>query len=249
MRPLRFLLSVGLLASITTCSSPQDRYSQPICDGPHTDCHCPVSSWRICNDTCVDPKTDPRNCGGCGVSCGAQLCVNGVCADDCGELERCGAICRLPDDQLNCGGCGKQCQKGCVNNVCAEDVDCGLLSNCDGRCVDLKSDLKNCGQCGNDCLGKPYCNAGICSECPTGRDPCSGQCVDLQTDTYNCGYCGIICYSIDHRYCINGSCKLCDEKDGNKFCSGACVTMGTDQHCRDCDPCPPSTHCKYGFCQ
>jgi hypothetical protein len=40
-----------------------------------------------CGAVCVDQDNDPRNCGGCGVSCGAtQVCRGGACAPSAGNL-------------------------------------------------------------------------------------------------------------------------------------------------------------------
>jgi hypothetical protein len=37
---------------------------------------CPL----ICGDDCVDPRSDPRHCGGCGRACGSnELCLDGLC--------------------------------------------------------------------------------------------------------------------------------------------------------------------------
>src|SRR5207244_2746669 len=34
----------------------------------------------VCSNACVNTKTDPANCGGCGIVCGAgATCSNGVC--------------------------------------------------------------------------------------------------------------------------------------------------------------------------
>src|SRR5207302_848628 len=44
-------------------------------------------------------------------------------------------------------------------------------------------------------------------------------------------------------YCNpNGSCDPCPS--GKTPCSGACVTLGTDQHCRDCNACTGGTTCQ-----
>src|SRR5207253_6048613 len=46
----------------------------------------------ICNLLCVDPLTDPKNCGKCGNACmTGELCELGFCAMNCtAPLENCG---------------------------------------------------------------------------------------------------------------------------------------------------------------
>jgi hypothetical protein len=43
-------------------------------------CVCPAE--HMCGGTCVDTSSDRDHCGGCGISCGEETCVGGVC---CGE--------------------------------------------------------------------------------------------------------------------------------------------------------------------
>ena len=60
----------------------------------------------VCNDQCVDPTTDPNNCGGCNTACSTNACCNRQCID-------------LFVDPDNCGGCGVSCGSGlCSNGVC-----------------------------------------------------------------------------------------------------------------------------------
>jgi hypothetical protein len=60
----------------------------------------------VCNDQCVDPTTDPNNCGACDTLCATNACCNRQCTD-------------LFVDPDNCGGCGVSCGSGlCSNGVC-----------------------------------------------------------------------------------------------------------------------------------
>jgi hypothetical protein len=90
-----------------------------------------------CNGTCVDPTSDPKNCGACGKTCGGlDVCKNSQCI--CG-----GALCPLSDGGLGDGG------------YVLPDAgpDGGPIA-----CVDIKSNPDNCGGCGIVC---PYtCTSG-----------------------------------------------------------------------------------------
>ncbi len=96
---------------------------------------------------CVDINTDPRNCGGCGNVCPADItsqtfypvCVNGSCETRClaghancnGNLED-GCETQIEFDPHNCGECGHECDgvagQACIGGRCAVepcDADAG----------------------------------------------------------------------------------------------------------------------------
>ena len=74
---------------------------------------CPVPNV-MCNGVCVNPATDPRNCGNCGRACATgQTCSAGVCLYQtycpAGNV-MCNGICVNPMiDPRNCGSCGFSC--------------------------------------------------------------------------------------------------------------------------------------------
>jgi hypothetical protein len=82
-----------------------------------------------CGGDCVDTKSDPSNCGGCGKRCCAgQLCAGGACTTGCPPPR---IVCVDPSvgcpmcadptvDPKNCGGCGNVCPSGvCIDGSCA----------------------------------------------------------------------------------------------------------------------------------
>ncbi len=99
------------------------------------ECACPQGQ-TLCGDFCIDPLTDPRNCGTCGTSCvgvganGIGICTFGTCDFGCAE---------------GWGDCNSDLSDGCETN--------------------LLSDTRNCGACGSSCnllSGQP-CLAGKCA--------------------------------------------------------------------------------------
>lgn len=74
---------------------------------------------------CVDPLTNPADCGGNGACDGATpVCQNGSCVATCGGgTSNCSGACAdLDESPLNCGFCGHVCEfdKVCVAGQCQE---------------------------------------------------------------------------------------------------------------------------------
>jgi hypothetical protein len=174
--------------------------------------------------------TDPKNCGACGVVCGAsQSCQGGVCTDCPAGQSVCRGICvDLQTDPVNCGACGTGCLSAvCQGGACATCEDLGT-ADCGTYCADLLNDVGNCGTCGN------FCASGVCSV---------GQCVDaVGPSPHVCAQPGESCTNVD---CCVGFCdqdEICEcVADG-----GECAQTGTGGCCTG-QPCNADGFC--GTCR
>ena len=131
---------------------------------------CPVPNV-MCNGVCVNPATDPRNCGNCGRACATgQTCSAGVClsAQTICPVPNvmCNGVCVNPaTDPRNCGNCGRACATGqtCSAGVCLYQTYCPAGNvRCNGICVNPMIDPRNCGSCGFSCGMPQRCNMGAC---------------------------------------------------------------------------------------
>ena len=123
---------------------------------------------------------------------------------------------------------------------------CGVLTDCDGACVDLSTSREHCGACGTACDALEQCVGGHC-ECQEGMTRCSGTCVDLTSDADHCGGCGQAC--ADGLVCSLSSCTTqCGP--GLVPCGQSCVDTNTsNEHCGGCDnACTGDPWCVSGTC-
>jgi len=141
-----------------------------------------INGLSLCSGYCRNLATDTDNCGMCGVACpSGQECGNGICVpSSCiNGLSLCSGYCRdLATDPTNCGMCGVACPSGqkCRNGVCTgtgtgtgtgistgSGTGCpGGLTNCQGTCVDTRTDTEHCGCCSYACKPGYTCRGGVC---------------------------------------------------------------------------------------
>lgn len=98
------------------------------CDGQTCVCR---RGMQQCGTECIDPLTDPRNCGECGTEC--PLCGRAECRIDCmGFPDQCIDSCTdVSSDPSNCGTCGMRCA---ADSVCLR-----------GQCV--RTEPNGCDTC------------------------------------------------------------------------------------------------------
>ena len=202
-------------------------------------CGCGDDALDCGDGVCVDPQTDPDNCGGCGTVCGDdESCVDGSCSclPSCGDRE-CG------DD-----GCGGTCGTCGDDRLCGSGGQClclGALDECDDECVDVRTDESNCGTCGHECLVYEQCLGGACTtDEPDGGcvASCEGrECGDDGCEG-SCGECG------PEQLCAAGGQCLCTNELTD--CGDLCIDVRTDEsHCGACDhACLPGQRCVGATC-
>lgn len=87
-------------------------------------------------------------------------CASGRCLSN-HNCDRC-----LGDEECRVG---LVCGSGTCGQPCSEPGDCGELSCCDGRCVDVTRDIAHCGACGgeessNTCSLDEFCGTEGCND-------------------------------------------------------------------------------------
>ncbi len=90
-----------------------------------------------CGSDCVDIDSDPDNCGGCGVSCNGDECIQGTCNT---------TVCVADNDPCTT-------DDDCCSIFCATDGNCGCMPSGTGDCS-ADSDCCN-GSCD---FGTGICN-------------------------------------------------------------------------------------------
>jgi hypothetical protein len=131
---------------------------------------CPAGE-ALCGETCTSLEIDSRNCGACGVACGAfQECDAGACRCGPGTVECGGACVDLLTSPAHCGACGTDCAASQDGPSCATVAGATAcraacpapLADCANGCVDLASDRWSCGACGVACQRGESCREGAC---------------------------------------------------------------------------------------
>jgi hypothetical protein len=178
-----------------------------------------------CGGVCVDLKTDPQNCGGCGAACaappggGQAACVAFQCTTKCDPSEHaCSGICTSNKSVATCGAACLPCPTPTNGTATCDGTACGAACNsgfhpCGGACASNGS-VASCG-------------ASSCTACAApanGSATCDGTSCDFACDP---GYhrCGDACASDTSVTACGASCTTCPDPPAGGIASctaGAC---------------------------
>lgn len=179
---------------------------------------------------CVNPQTDPLNCGRANLSatCGTattlggpnpNICFNANGANGGTQGQSCRVVAPATTGSCACAAGRTFCPTGNPNN---------------NQCYDLDNDPRNCGACGMVCgAATPFCSrvAGVVACRPTCAAPATQcnmvagapvslpvSCVDTRTNDTHCGGCSTaLDNTANDRRCATG---------------GTCVTVGGAGQCQ-----------------
>src|SRR5207244_1950421 len=180
---------------------------------------------------CVDIKTNPNNCGGCGnvPLSGSHICSSGVCKNgNC-------VNCTSNDD---CTG-----RKVCVSGSCGE---CTANSECSSGQVCGYTDTGGhiCRGCflNSECSNGQVCGTGTPNQCVSRGDDCTSNDDCFGAACVN-GACQQSAGCESYQVCDNGVCRggLCKCPSGQIFFNNQCRMLGGD--CPPLGTCNPDSIC------
>ncbi len=200
------LAALALFAMACSSSEPSDSED------------CPAQQTS-CDGTCLDLKTDDRNCGACGRTCGSgQTCIQGACFAEvaCGNG-------RL-DTGETCDDGNRQVDDGC-NALCALEpgYTCsGTPSTCAPRCGDgLRAGNETCDD--GNMAASDGCSASCAVEpgytCAGAPSTCAPRCGDgVQVASEGCD---------DGNTASNDGCSASCAVESDFECTGTAPTVCT----------------------
>ncbi|MBT8469885.1 MAG: hypothetical protein KJN97_14170 [Deltaproteobacteria bacterium] len=235
-------------------------------DGGPTDgvvgCEAP---FTLCDEECVNLRSDPRYCGDCGVACpSGYVCELGGCTDP-GDCRTNGLGC---NGFTYCDGASGDCLRGCtLDEQCARDHElcdaethecvCEIgFDRCGFECINTLIDPRFCGDCGTPCPPGQVCELGGCNDpgdCRINGFGCTGF-------TYCDGVTGSCLRGCENDTQCTAENRVCDTDahncvcdEGFHSCGGTCVSDFDVESCGDsCMPCPSppgsTPTCDAGLC-
>ena len=161
-----------------------------------------------CNGVCVNLKTDPQNCGGCGSACalpaggGQAACVAFQCTAKCDTGEHaCNGTCTSNKSVATCGTSCLPCPSPTNGSATCDGTECGAMCDsgyhaCGGACASNTSVTScgaSCAACPAPTNGYATCDGTTCDfACSTGAHRCGSTCAD-DTSVTACGPSCVAC--------------------------------------------------------
>jgi hypothetical protein len=198
---------------------------------------------------CVDHRSDPDNCGGCGINCANdEICSGGECRCPA-PLTSFNGFCVDPiRTDHACGPLFENCTAHeppmiCVRSTCVtKNCDPGMHA-CGDRCMNDDS----AASCGARCEPCPEpgvasshttCENFNCSwRCDAGFHLCPG---DICLSDDDVGSCGDRCEPCPfprngNVACVDQLCRFAGCNEGFQQCGEECFSFFDESHCLDCN--------------
>lgn len=244
----------------------------------HTCAECAVDSdcgtapgAACCAKRCVNLKSDPLNCNGCGTACtGANTqCCNGACSNpntDANNCGGCGTVCNtLNAASAACGGgaCSWTCNRGYAHCMAGNSgCDTNLVGSNEKLCGTMCVPLASCCTA-SDCATPPAPSAcygaGVCSgvggtcsyPLKSGSKVCGATCCNAMHGSCNVD-CTLTCDS-GYADCDGDRSNGCETNlamAGEKVCGAACIPATSCCSALDCmtPPTPAACYSAAGSC-
>jgi hypothetical protein len=161
-----------------------------------------------CGGTCVDLKSDPSNCGGCGSACaqpaggGTAACVSFQCTVKCEAGDHvCSGVCTSAKSVATCGTSCTPCPTPSNGTATCDGASCGAQCNsgfhaCGTECssnTSIYSCGASCTPCNPPANATATCDGNSCDfTCNPGAHRCGGTCAD-DTSITACGASCVTC--------------------------------------------------------
>ncbi len=212
---------------VTTCVA-----SEVDCNEGLTEDDPAYNAKSLCWGSCVNLKSDDKNCGACGVACEeGKVCTDGICKEKVEEppteikVNCYGQEVDILSDNNNCGGCLVVCasDEKCENGQCL--IQCGPTAE-DTPSQDTPAepaqpveedegsgDGEGEGSGDGDVPGdvvpvEPAAPTYTRCESVNSSGKSTFACINLQTSKDNCGACGTSC--LDGQACVGGTCQCAE---------------------------------------
>ncbi len=199
-----------------------------------------ASGLTNCTGVCVDLKTDPQNCGGCGAACasppggGQPACVAFQCTAKCDPGQHaCSGTCTLNTSVATCGTSCIPCPSPTNGTATCNGTECGAacisgFHACGGSCASNTS-VTSCGGSCTSCAapagGYATCDGTTCDfTCSSGYHRCGGTCAS-DTSVTACGASCLTCPpppAFGNASCTSGACSFSCQL-GYQKSGGTCV--------------------------